>query len=153
MNVKYKYVNGKAYVTFYFLAIAIFVLSVTVCKFITFELLIVLDLNLWPLNWRSKTLTIWIKWQTNDTCEHACAKKLALLGPAVCSQYNHDFDENWPANVPGQHTHVWIFWATVISTNHGRLNVLSGCGVHFVTDGWTDLMLAKTYIVQSVGTM
>ena len=46
---------------------------------------------------------------TLPTC--VCVQELALLGPAICLQYNHDLDGNLPANV-----------STCIC-----LNILSGC--------------------------
>ena len=58
-----------------------------------------------------------------STC--ICIQKLALLGPAVCSQLNYDLDEIWPANVPCifvnilsdcdycQPKSVWMFLAVV----------------------------------------
>ena len=51
-----------------------------------------------------KTLMIWMKIgrRTDLVNVHICVQKLALLGPAVCSQYNHDLDESFPANVPCQ---------------------------------------------------
>ena len=49
------------HMTFYVLAIAMFVPSVTVCKIMTFELPNVLESNVWPWKWRSRKLTIWMK--------------------------------------------------------------------------------------------
>ena len=43
------------------LAIAMFVLSVTFCEIITYELPNILNSNPWPLKWRLMMLTIWMK--------------------------------------------------------------------------------------------
>ena len=53
-KVKCKYVNRKAYATSHVLAIAWFVLTVTVFEIITFELPNVIDSNLWPWKWKSQ---------------------------------------------------------------------------------------------------
>ena len=44
-------------------------------------------------------------WQV--PCRHACVQKLALLGPAVCSRYNHELDDNWPADVHYRHAYKY----------------------------------------------
>ena len=71
------------------LAMVIFVVSVTVCEIITFELPKVLDSNLWPWKWRSMTLTNCMKIirQRSDEGILSTCKKMAPLGPAACSQY------------------------------------------------------------------
>ena len=71
-----------------FYVLAMFVLSLTVCEMITYALPNVLDRNLWPWKWRSRTLTI--LWKSPGECTlSTCirATKLALLGPAFYSQY------------------------------------------------------------------
>ena len=70
-----------------------------------------------------------------------CVQKLAPLGPAVCSQYNHELDDNLPVNEPCQHAYVWILWAVwavVMNANKVRVNVLSGCSIHFVANAPTN---------------
>ena len=39
-------------------------------------------------------------WQMEGVCENVYVwRKLALLGPAICLEYNHDLDEIWLTNV------------------------------------------------------
>ena len=70
------------------LAIAMFVMSVTVGEIITTELPNILDWNLWSWKWRSMTSTICMKidWRTYLVSMHTCAKVDASRS-SHCSQY------------------------------------------------------------------
>ena len=77
----------RPHATSYVLAIAMFVPFVTVWEIITYALHHVFDSNLLPWNWRSRTLTIWMKigWRTYLVNMHVCKNWRSQVQPFVCS--------------------------------------------------------------------
>ena len=69
------------------LAVTMFVLSVTVCKLITYKLSNIIDSNIWPWNGGQGRCRFELKLACKHTLSTCSVHKVALLGAAICSQY------------------------------------------------------------------
>ena len=128
----------RPFVTFEVLAIAMFVLIVTICEIMTFELPNVFERNLWPLKWRSKKLTNWLKigrW-TVLVNVHRCAKIGSSRSSSLFAVTNRTFRGGCTyvrrstrhANITQFHLHwngVKIVACVNIAHQWGEKNVLS----------------------------
>ena len=78
----------RLHATFYVLVIIMFFSFVIVCEIFTFELLNVINSNLWPWKWSQKRWRfVWKLAFEFNVDVHTCMSKWVLLGPAVCSRW------------------------------------------------------------------
>ena len=83
-KVKCKYAKRKG-ATFCLFAIAMIVLFFAICEIIMYELFNVLDSNLWPLKWRSRTFDDSDEnWQKDGPCQRAYVCKNGCFFKSSC---------------------------------------------------------------------
>ena len=99
--------------------ITLYVLAVSVCEIITFEIPVILDSNPWSLKWRSRLLRIWMKIGMFHMNLHMCTKMGASSSSQFLTVHNHP-SISWQTDGRTQVLHASHFFTVHNHTFHDR---------------------------------